>query len=116
MRVMSWLGTGKADGLSRSPRSAAWLSPLRAASLPVCAQAMRRGGRSMIALAVIALPAASAALASAAAPNWTRQTPATSPLPRTNAAMAYDAAAGTIVLFGGRVNGVQRGDTWTWDG
>jgi hypothetical protein len=30
--------------------------------------------------------------------------------------MAYDAATRTIVLFGGRVNGVQRGDTWTWDG
>jgi hypothetical protein len=29
--------------------------------------------------------------------------------------MAYDAATGTIVLFGGRdINGTNRSDTWTW--
>jgi hypothetical protein len=39
------------------------------------------------------------------------------PSPRTGAAMAYDAADGTVVMFGG-VNSAGRalGDTWTWNG
>ncbi len=52
--------------------------------------------------------------------NWTRQAPASSPPARSNAAIAYDAATGTVVLFGGftRAAGgtVTFGDTWTWDG
>jgi hypothetical protein len=86
----------------------------------------RRGrGGVVCVFAVVALLAAlggpgvsqSAALAgSAAAPDWTQQAPATSPPARENAATAYDAATRTIVLFGGLVNGVDRSDTWTWDG
>jgi hypothetical protein len=50
-----------------------------------------------------------AALASASSDlNWTRQFPATSPPTRTQAAMAYDAATGNVVLLG-----VSR-DTWIW--
>jgi hypothetical protein len=52
--------------------------------------------------------------------NWTRQAPASSPPARSDAAIAYDAATGTVVLFGGftRTAGdiVTFGDTWTWDG
>ncbi len=52
--------------------------------------------------------------------NWTRQAPASSPPARSNAAIAYDAATGTVVLFGGftrTASGtVTFGDTWTWDG
>jgi hypothetical protein len=54
------------------------------------------------------------------APTWTRQAPASSPPARADAAIAYDAATGTVVLFGGytRTAGgvVAFGDTWTWDG
>jgi hypothetical protein len=48
--------------------------------------------------------------------TWTQQAPATSPSVRDLAAMAYDAATGTIVLFGGfgKTSGFR--DTWTWDG
>jgi hypothetical protein len=54
--------------------------------------------------------------------TWTQQAPATSPSVRDLAAMAYDAATGTIVLFGGfgktgaLGNSGALGDTWTWNG
>ncbi len=48
--------------------------------------------------------------------TWTQQHPATSPPARLDASMAYDAATGTMVLFGGYRYGVVLGDTWTWDG
>jgi hypothetical protein len=48
--------------------------------------------------------------------NWVQKNPATSPTVRQNAVMAYDAAHGEVVLFGG-LNGVTRkNDTWTWNG
>jgi Galactose oxidase, central domain len=39
-----------------------------------------------------------------------------SPFPRLVMGMAYDAADGQVVLFGGEANGIFFGDTWTWDG
>src|SRR6266581_1529665 len=47
--------------------------------------------------------------------NWTKQHPAASPLARWDAPMAYDAATGNVVLFGG-LGGVTVNGTWTWDG
>jgi hypothetical protein len=50
--------------------------------------------------------------------TWTKQHPATSPPARSDASMAYDAATGTVVLFGGCCTKL-RGpldDTWTWNG
>jgi len=50
--------------------------------------------------------------------TWTKQNPASSPPALANAPMAYDAATGTAVLFGG-TGGIPghptflRG-TWTW--
>ena len=38
------------------------------------------------------------------------------PAARTLHAMATDEARGTVVLFGGIVNGAAMGDTWEWDG
>ena len=55
----------------------------------------------------------------AVAPTWTEQAPATHPLGRSGAAMAYDAATGTAVLFGGvggRLKILKFADIWTWDG
>jgi hypothetical protein len=47
--------------------------------------------------------------------NWTRQAPATSPPARELASMAYDAATGNVVLFGGDNFEPQTfNDTWTW--
>jgi hypothetical protein len=58
----------------------------------------------------VALAGASPAL------TWTRQSPAAGPPARWGAPMAYDAATGTVVLFGGATKrGSSRG-TWTWDG
>jgi GH35 family endo-1,4-beta-xylanase len=47
---------------------------------------------------------------------WTKQTPATAPSPRLGAAMAYDAAHGVVVLFGGKSGSTFLNDTWTWNG
>src|SRR5580698_500832 len=44
--------------------------------------------------------------------NWTEQSPATSPPATNNPSMAYDAALGEVVLFGGS-SGNQ---TWTYNG
>jgi hypothetical protein len=95
-----------------------------------------RGGVVWVFAVVVALLAAlggpglapSAALASSPpVPNWTKLSPATHPGARYEAAMAYDAATGTTVLFGGGrspydgVNGSAFGPTyfdgtWVWNG
>lgn len=49
--------------------------------------------------------------------TWTQQSPASSPPARYAATMAYDAATGTVVLFGGYgASGDVLGDTWTYNG
>ena len=49
--------------------------------------------------------------------TWTQQSPATSPSARADHAMAYDAAQGNVVLFGGFTDtGTTLGDTWVWNG
>jgi hypothetical protein len=51
--------------------------------------------------------------------GWSQLFPTTSPSPRESPAMAYDGAAGNIVLFGGsnaNSNGIFYNDTWIWDG
>jgi hypothetical protein len=47
--------------------------------------------------------------------TWTKQSAVTSPGARFGASMAYDAATGNMVLFGGSNNGVL-GGTWVWNG
>jgi predicted outer membrane repeat protein len=49
-------------------------------------------------------------------PTWTALSPATSPPARYLANMAYDAASGQLILFGGNDNGTYLNDTWTWNG
>jgi hypothetical protein len=48
--------------------------------------------------------------------TWTKQAPAVHPPARFWASMAYDAATGTVVLFGGSNGNRDFGDTWTWNG
>ena len=50
--------------------------------------------------------------------TWIERRPATSPPPRFGHAMAYDAARGRVVLFGGYdfFSGLALADTWEWDG
>ncbi|HLX57281.1 MAG TPA: kelch repeat-containing protein, partial [Ktedonobacteraceae bacterium] len=51
--------------------------------------------------------------------NWLQQHPATVPPARTQAGLAYDAASGQLVLFGGQnaaFYGIALNDTWTWTG
>src|SRR6202453_2046004 len=50
------------------------------------------------------------------APNWTEQSPQTSPSARIEHAMAYDSAHGQVVLFGGFNRTGFPNDTWLWDG
>jgi len=64
-------------------------------------------------IALLAVPAgAQTAL------NWTRQIPQNFPSPRWGPALAYDAAHGQVVLFGGSdgANADTLDDTWVWDG
>jgi len=65
----------------------------------------------MKALLLFMLVAAAGAQTPAA---WTEQFPLDSPSKRSGAAMAYDAAHGQTVLFGGNGLGIL-GDTWLWD-
>ena len=49
--------------------------------------------------------------------SWTKDSPASSPSPRHDAAMAYDPVANETVLFGGAaVTNAPLEDTWTWNG
>jgi hypothetical protein len=52
---------------------------------------------------------------SAAGPAWLPPTTALAPHDRAGHALAYDAAHGTVVLFGGFGSGYL-GDTWVWNG
>jgi hypothetical protein len=47
---------------------------------------------------------------------WSQHAPAQSPAPRPYHAMAYDAARGRVVLFGGGTTSQPLNDTWEWDG
>jgi uncharacterized protein (TIGR03437 family) len=47
--------------------------------------------------------------------NWTEESPKTMPSARISIAMAFDAAHGQTVLFGG-IAGTDVNDTWIWDG
>lgn len=47
--------------------------------------------------------------------NW-QQRATTGPLARQDSSMAYDAARGCCVLFGGQATGGAQGDTWEWNG
>jgi hypothetical protein len=48
--------------------------------------------------------------------TWTRSHPEHSPSARGGTQMAYDAADGQVVLFGGDSSVGRQNDTWTWDG
>jgi hypothetical protein len=48
--------------------------------------------------------------------GWTQLHPAHAPSPRSQMGMAFDAARGRVVLFGGRTTSQIFGDTWTWNG
>lgn len=52
--------------------------------------------------------------------SWSKETPEVSPPPRVSGTMAYDAAARTVLLFGGSANPGnhvgQLNDTWAWNG
>jgi hypothetical protein len=48
--------------------------------------------------------------------TWTEEFPAVSPPTRDLAAMAYDAATGNVVLFGGTGSSGILNDTWVWNG
>jgi hypothetical protein len=47
--------------------------------------------------------------------TWRRLHPAASPPARHNADLAYDAATGQVIMFGG-YDGSYLGDTWAWNG
>ena len=91
-------------GVPRRSRGARWAGPAAIVTAAVAAFGVPGAGQ----------PAALAS--SSAVLNWTQQAPATSPPARVSAPMAYDAATGNVVLFGGLGNRNVLNSTWTWDG
>ena len=72
------------------------------------------GAAALAACGALGLAPPAAQARSASAPTWTNQHLAVHPAARTGAAMAYDAATGTAVLFGGVAGAKTFSDTWTW--
>ena len=70
---------------------------------------------SLAALGVAGMPLPIALATSQPVLSWTKQSPTARPSARDYASIAYDAATGNVVLFGGHGSGVL-GDTWVWDG
>ena len=66
-------------------------------------------------LAAIGLCALMPAQAQAQTAEWTQRM-VSGPSVRSHHAMAYDAARGVTVLFGGNVNGGFSAETWEWNG
>jgi hypothetical protein len=101
-------GAGSRAGLPRRRRGPGGMVGLFAAAVAVLA-----------ALGVPGVSQSAAVASSASVMTWAKQAPATHPSARCCASMAYDAATGTVVLFGGSgypVTPRTYGDTWTWDG
>jgi hypothetical protein len=99
----------------------AWVAPLAAAAavIAVIALAVTVSGAIGSSRPAGHRPAAPASPQQAL--DWTRQHPVPSPPARGLASMAYDAATGTVVLFGGDKLLAPCGcttfsDTWTWNG
>src|SRR5215470_6701038 len=76
------------------------------------------GAAALVACGVLGMAPAAAQASSASGPTWTQQHPASHPSARSDAAMAYDTATRTAVLFGGETSGDRKvfADTWTWNG
>lgn len=77
----------------------------------------RSAWRSCLWLALTLLAWGAAGAQVTLLPAWQQQSPATSPSARDGAAMAYDAAHGQVVMFGGDdSSGNPLKETWTYDG
>jgi hypothetical protein len=84
------------------------------------------GAAALTACGVLGMAPAAAQVSLSSAPwthqhpatalTWTKQHPPSQPPARGGAAMAYDAATSTMVLFGGGSTHGFLGDTWTWNG
>jgi len=70
----------------------------------------------MAACAVAEVASASALTGSSSVLGWTKQAPAATPPGLFVTKMAYDAATGSVVMFGGvnPSNSIVDGGTWTW--
>jgi hypothetical protein len=78
---------------------------------------LRVSAAALAAVGVVgAVPPAVASASPQQALNWANPSPAVRPSPRVQSAMAYDAATGTVVLFGGYTGTRYLAGTWTWDG
>src|SRR5215472_2293652 len=81
-----------------------------------CLSAGQAAGLGLFAALAVVLSAQPGALASSVPPaGWAQQAPAASPPALADAAMAYDPATGTVVMFGGYAHGYLS-STWTWNG
>jgi hypothetical protein len=77
---------------------------------------MSGGAAALAACGVLGMAPAAVQASSAPVPAWTQQAPAVHPPALVGAAMAYDAATRTVVLFGGQTSAGLVAGTWTWDG
>ena len=69
-----------------------------------------------LAIGPLATGSATSAGATGTSPSWTQLSLSNAPSARFLGAMAYDAATGTMMLFGGYDAGELVNDTWAWNG
>jgi len=75
---------------------------------------MIAGAAALATCSVLGMVPAAAQASSASNPTWTKRLPPVHPVGRYGGSMAYDAATGTVVLFGGQLGKSLLDDTWTW--
>ena len=78
---------------------------------------MIAGAAALATCGVLGMVPAAARASSASHPAWTKRLPPVHPAGRYGGSMAYDAATGTAVMFGGEsVHGgfFMPQSTWTW--
>jgi hypothetical protein len=94
------------------------LNPMSTEELVLTPERGRRWPRAIVGLGIVAVVGAGlgAYLGIRAVAGPGSAPAAGQPPARTDAAIAYDAADGTVVLFGGQGKSGSLGDTWTWDG
>lgn len=73
----------------------------------------RRSMLGMVSVTTLVLTIATTALPASATVGWMNAHPFPHPWGALDTPMAYDAATGTVVLFGSVAD---YGDTWIWDG
>jgi integrase-like protein/galactose oxidase-like protein/Kelch motif protein len=114
-RYLSWLAVEKNPSWGDAKVESAQLLSI-AARRNAMTGSSRRISTAAVGLFLIVCPFLVTSAALCQEFSWAPRTPATSPLARSQHALAYDEARGRVVLFGGATGLGLVADTWEWDG